>query len=113
MTLNRLNRRIGVLVALAAWLFALAWTSVHACEFAVPVQHEDCWPTPSIDAQCSAHCVLGGQAPAASSPDIAQAALVAPVLRVAALVPIFVAHPPPDARGAPPPLTILFLRLRI
>jgi len=113
MTLTPLNRRIGTLVALAAWLFALAGTSVHACELAVPVQHEDCCPTPLIDAQCSAHCMLDGQAPAASSPDIGQAALVAPVLRVAAFVPIFIAHPPPDAHGAPPPLTILFLRLRI
>ena len=112
MTHVRSHRRFVAVITLAAWLFALACTSVHACEVAMPVEHHDCCPTPSIDAQCITHCELDGQAPAASWPDTAQAALAAPVLRIAAFVPVFVADPPPDARGTPPPLTLLFLRLR-
>ena len=113
MTLDRSRRRIAGYLTLAAWLFALACTSVYACELGTPVQQGDCCATtPSIDAQCSTHCEFEGQAPTIGWPDVAQPALAAPLLRVAALVPAIRAQPPPDARGASPPLTILLLRLR-
>jgi len=112
-TLNRSQRRIVGCLALAAWLFALACTSAYACELGAPVQEHDCCATtPSIDAQCSTHCEFEGQAPTLGWPDFAQPACAAPMLRIAALVPVFRTHPPPDARGASPPLTILLLRLR-
>lgn len=106
------HRRVITFVALAAWLFALACTSVHACELGMPAQHEDCCPVEAIDAACSAHCDLEQQAPAAAWPDLAQVALAAPALRVIVPAPAFRAHPPPEVRSTPPPLTILFLRLR-
>jgi len=107
------RHRIATLLTLAAWLFALACTSAYACELGAPVQQDDCCATTaSIDAQCSTHCEFEGQAPTIGWPDVAQPALAAPLLRVAALVPAIRAQPPPDARGASPPLTILLLRLR-
>ena len=115
MKFSGLHRRTVVVIALAAWLFALACTSVYACELAVPVQHEDCCATtPSIDAQCSTHCAFEGQAPTVGWPDFAlPAPSPHPVLRVMRrLSPAIRAQPPPDARGASPPLTILLLRLR-
>ncbi len=113
MTYDRSQRRIVGCLTLAAWLFALACTSAYACELAAPVQqHECCATTPSIDAQCSAHCEFEGQAPTPGWPDVAQLALAAPVLRAAALVPAIRGQPPPDPSGASPPLTILLLRLR-
>ena len=112
-TLARSQRWIVGYLTLAAWLFALGCTSVYACELAAPVQQHDCCATtPSIDAQCSTHCEFEGQAPTLGWPDLTQPALAAPMLRVAALVPAIRAQPPPDARGASPPLTILLLRLR-
>jgi hypothetical protein len=112
-TLARSQRWIVGYLTLAAWLFALACTSVYACELGVPVQqHECCVTTPSIDAQCSSHCELEGQAPALGWPDFAQPAFAAPMSWVAALVPATRAQPPPDPSGASPPLTILLLRLR-
>jgi len=112
-TLNRSQRRIVGYLTLAAWLFALACTSVYACELDAPVQQHDCCvTTPSIDAQCSIHCELEGQAPTLGWPDFAQPAFAPPMLWVAALVPAIRAQPPPDARGDSPPLTILLLRLR-
>ena len=113
MALKR-HRRIVALVTLSAWLFALACTSVHACEFGMPApaQHEDCCPVQAIDAACSAHCDLEQQAPAGAWPDLTQVALAAPALRATVLAPAFRAHPPPEVRGTPPPLTILSLRLR-
>lgn len=113
MTFDGSQRRIVGYLTLAAWLFALVCTSAYACELAAPVQQDDCCATtPSIDAQCSTHCAFEGQAPTLGWPDVAQPALAAPVLRVAPLVPAIRAQPPPDARGASPPLTILLLRLR-
>jgi hypothetical protein len=112
-TLNRSQRRIVGYLTLAAWLFALACTSVYACELGAPAQQGDCCATTiSIDAQCSTHCGFEGQAPSLGWPDVAQPALAAPMLRVAALVPAIRAQHPPDASGASPPLTILLLRLR-
>ena len=113
MTLDRSQRRIVAYLTLVTWLFALACTSVYACELGTPVQQDSCCATtPSIDAQCSTHCEFEGQAPTLGWPDLTQPALAAPMLRVAALVPAIRAQPPPDARGASPPLTILLLRLR-
>ena len=111
MTLSRVHRRAVALIALAAWVFALACTSVHACDLAIPAEH-DCCPPTAIDAECSTHCELSAQAPTATLPDVAQAALAAPVLCVVTPVLIVRAHPPPDASGDPPPLTLLFQRLR-
>ena len=111
MTLSRVHRRAVGLIALAAWLFALACTSVHACDLAIPSEH-DCCPPASIDAECSSHCELSAQAPTATWPDVAQTALAAPVLYVAAPALIVRAHPPPEAGGTPPPLTLLFQDLR-
>jgi hypothetical protein len=112
-TLTRSQRRIVGYLTLAVWLFALACTSAYACELGAPAQQHDCCATtPSIDAQCSTHCAFEGQAPTLGWPDVAQPALAAPVLRVAALVPAIRGQPPPDASGASPPLTILLLRLR-
>ena len=113
MTLSRVHRRAVGLVTLAAWLFALACTSVHACDLVIPSEH-DCCPTTtsSIDAECSSHCELSAQAPTTALPDVAQAALAAPVLCVVTPALIVRAHPPPDASGDPPPLTLLFQRLR-
>jgi hypothetical protein len=111
--LDRSQRGIAVYLTLVAWLFALGCTSAYACELRAPVQQHDCCPTtPLIDAQCSTHCAFEGQAPTLGWPDLAQPALAAPMLRVAALVPAIRGQPPPDARGASPPLTILLLRLR-
>jgi hypothetical protein len=107
------RHRIATLLTLAAWVFALGCTSVYACELDAPMQQHDCCGTTlSIDAQCSTHCAFEGQAPTLGWPDLAQAALAAPVFRVTAPVPSLREHPPPDARGASPPLTILLLRLR-
>ena len=107
------RHRLATLLTLAAWLFALACTSVYACELGAPVQQHDCCATiPSMDVQCSTHCELEGQAPTLGWPDFAQPALATPVLRVTPLVPAIRAQPPPDARGASPSLTILLLRLR-
>jgi hypothetical protein len=113
MTFTRSQRQLGALLTLAAWLFALGCTSVYACELGTPAQqHECCATTPSLDAQCSTHCEFEGQAPTLGWPDVAQPALAAPMLRVAAPVPGIRAQPPPDAHGASPSLTILLLRLR-
>jgi hypothetical protein len=108
------QRRVAGYLTLAAWLFALACTSAYACDLGTPVQPQGdcCAATEALDAQCSTHCGFEGQAPTLGWPDPAQPALAAPAIRVAALVPAVRTHPPPDARGASPPLTILLLRLR-
>lgn len=112
MTLDLSARRIAGYLTVAAWLFALACTSAYACELGAAVQDGCCTTTVSVDAQCSSHCAFEGQAPVLGWPDLAQPAVAAPALRVAAIVPAIRAQPPPDARGASPPLTILLLRLR-
>jgi hypothetical protein len=106
------HRRIVTLVALATWLFALACTSVHACELGIPAQHEDCCPTQAIDATCTTHCELDQQAPGGVWPDLAQVAFAAPAFRITVPAPAFRAPPSLEAHGTSPPLTILFLRLR-
>jgi hypothetical protein len=111
--LNRSQRQVVGCLSLAAWLFALACTSVYACDLGAVVQEHDCCATTaSIDAQCSTHCEFEGQAPTPGWPDFAQPAVAAPMGWVAAPVPAIRAHPPPDVRGPAPPLTILLLRLR-
>jgi hypothetical protein len=111
--LTPLQRRIVGYLAIAAWVFALGCTSAYACDLGAPAQQHDCCATtPALDAQCSTHCELEGQAPTLGWPDVAQPAVAAPVLRAAALVPAIRGQPPPDPSGASPPLTILLLRLR-
>ena len=112
MALARPQRRIAAFLTLAAWLLALACTSVYACELALPAPTHDCCPEQAVDAACGAHCELDQQAPATVWPDLTQSALAMPVLRVAVAAPVLRAQPPPEVRGTPPPLTILFVRLR-
>jgi hypothetical protein len=108
------RQRTAALLTLAAWLFALACTSAYACDLGAPApqEHDCCATTVAIDAQCSTHCGFEGQAPVPGWPDVASPVLAVPALRVAAFVPAVRTHPPPDVRGASPPLAILLHRLR-
>jgi len=99
-------RRIGAVLALAAWLFALACTSAYACQLGTPAPQEDCCATVSLDAACSVHCEFGGQAPAALWPDFTPAVQAAAALWAVtpAPAPILRVANSPHARGAAPPL---------